>query len=415
MNVIRFASQRLLIVCVILASYLTCLSRPDAVVALCAAPREEGTWVNRDSSTRSIARVQVLFDCKDTVPRTPGPTWKTHLFGACSPTDCDWGEAGGEQNKTGYIYTFYNQGYAKRYVYTRMSQRYLGNLYVYIWTDFVDPSRSDYKSENWFRLSDPSGQPIEGSEPPQSHGVLSFYSDNNVTGEVGCTLKISNSYDIGMEDFRENSCKNNEANSLLIENALAGSEIWIYDNADCTQQDATTRIQVRKQVPSIKVNSFQRSYLDDNVDVAIIVNGTIDDVVSCVTASTHHFGSVLTYKLLIKTGRPSGGNGGTNSDVLVQLIGKDATSDTANLDIYDYNDFEEGDSDLYDVLSSYKIGTPDHINVRLDGSDGWFLESITVVDSKSGESWLFTCNRWFADDEDDGKRSRTLYLNRGCE
>lgn len=73
-----------------------------------------------------------------------------HLFGACSPSDCDWGEVGAQRLNSGQIYGFYDQGFAKRYVYARMSQYRPGQLWVFTRTDFVDPNRPDYDSQNWF-------------------------------------------------------------------------------------------------------------------------------------------------------------------------------------------------------------------------------------------------------------------------
>jgi hypothetical protein len=44
----------------------------------------------------------------------------------------------------------YNPGFAKEYVYAKMSQYRSGQLWVYIWTDFTDPNRLDYASQDWF-------------------------------------------------------------------------------------------------------------------------------------------------------------------------------------------------------------------------------------------------------------------------
>jgi hypothetical protein len=73
-----------------------------------------------------------------------------HIFGRCTPTDCDWGEIGAQRLSTGHIYAVYNQGFATRYVYARMSQYRPGQLWVYTYTDFADPGRPDYELQNWF-------------------------------------------------------------------------------------------------------------------------------------------------------------------------------------------------------------------------------------------------------------------------
>jgi hypothetical protein len=123
--------------------------------ALCAAQDEDGSWVNADANTNSITRIQVRFVCQDQIlngqPYPPGPPWYVHVFGKCHPTDCDWGEVDAQRLSTGHIYGSYDQGFAKRYVYARMSQYRPGQLWVYIYTDFTDPNRSDYDVHNWFR------------------------------------------------------------------------------------------------------------------------------------------------------------------------------------------------------------------------------------------------------------------------
>lgn len=131
---------------------LTLLS--DHVGALCLQPQEEGNWQNTDSNTRSLTQMRLRFVCQDQIlngePYPPGPPWYVHVFGKCHPTDCDWGEVGAQELGTGHMYAFYDQGFAKRYVYAKMSQYRPGQLWVYTWTDFTDPNRPDYGIHNWF-------------------------------------------------------------------------------------------------------------------------------------------------------------------------------------------------------------------------------------------------------------------------
>lgn len=118
---------------------------------------EYGDWVNADPATRSITRAH-LRDCQP-VTRCSGDIctivhdagWTMRLFGACHPTDCDWGWSAGQfRLSTGQIYSFYDQGFAKRYVWAAMSAYRPGQLWIAIRTDFVDPNRADYESQNWF-------------------------------------------------------------------------------------------------------------------------------------------------------------------------------------------------------------------------------------------------------------------------
>lgn len=127
---------------------------PDDAEASCSTPPEQGNWINTDPNTRSITRIQLRFVCQDQIlngqPYPPGPPWYMHIYGKCYPTDCDWGEVGARRLDTGHIYAVYDQGFAKRYVYARMSQYRPGQLWVYMRTDFVDPNRADYETQNWF-------------------------------------------------------------------------------------------------------------------------------------------------------------------------------------------------------------------------------------------------------------------------
>jgi len=139
---------------------------PAAATALAVGPNarlcgghaiEYGNWVNADRATRSITRAQ-LRDCQSvttcsgticTIVHDAG--WAMRLFGACSPTDCDWGwSAGRLRLGSGQIPAYYDQGFAKRYVWAVMSAYRPGQLWIAIRTDFVDPARPDYESQNWF-------------------------------------------------------------------------------------------------------------------------------------------------------------------------------------------------------------------------------------------------------------------------
>jgi hypothetical protein len=127
---------------------------PQRAEALCIQPQEEGNWVNTDPNTRSLTRIQLRFVCQDQIlngePYPPGPPWYMHIFGKCTPTDCDWGEVGARMLGTGHVFGTYDHGFARRRVWARMSQYRPGQLWVYTWTDFTD-GRQDYGVHNWFR------------------------------------------------------------------------------------------------------------------------------------------------------------------------------------------------------------------------------------------------------------------------
>lgn len=127
---------------------------PNPAQTSCILPQEQGTWRNADPNTRSLTRIELRFVCQDVIlngePYPPGPPWYVHLWGKCHPSDCDWGEVGARQLDSGHIFAYYDQGFAKRYVYAKMSMYRPGQLWVYTWTDFTDPGRPDYGVHNWF-------------------------------------------------------------------------------------------------------------------------------------------------------------------------------------------------------------------------------------------------------------------------
>lgn len=125
-----------------------------APVKLCATQPEDGTWKNVDAATRGIPRIQLRFTCQDQIlngqPYPPGAPWHIHVWGKCSPTNCDWGEVDAQRQTTGWIFGQYHQGYARRFVWARMSAAHPGQLWVYVWTDFASASRADYTFTGYF-------------------------------------------------------------------------------------------------------------------------------------------------------------------------------------------------------------------------------------------------------------------------
>ncbi len=145
-----------LLVALVLAGFALPFTSPTPAHALCATPAEEGTWTNINSNTRSITNITVEFQCQDQIvngrPYPPGPPYYLHLFGACHPTDCDWGRVGAERGTGDWIFTTIDHGFATRYVWVK-AYEYSSRtwLRVYIWTDFHSPNREDYSSNDWFR------------------------------------------------------------------------------------------------------------------------------------------------------------------------------------------------------------------------------------------------------------------------
>jgi hypothetical protein len=140
-------------------------SIPSTAFSQCVTPFESGDWKNDDPNTRGITRIHIDFSCNDVVLcgvdangnvncAPPGPPFRVHLWGKCSPSDCDWGTVDGTDwlapDGTHWIFAYYNHGFAKRYVYIKPSTLFPGHLFMWMFTDFTDPARSDYVMRNWF-------------------------------------------------------------------------------------------------------------------------------------------------------------------------------------------------------------------------------------------------------------------------
>ncbi|XP_073487711.1 oxygen-regulated protein 1 isoform X2 [Aquarana catesbeiana] len=79
--------------------------------------------------------------------------------------------------------------------------------------------------------------------------------------------------------------------------------------------------------------------------------------------------------------------------------------------LQDKNPFERGKVDTFRI-SAKDIGKISHIEIGHDGKglgNGWFLDKIEIFTLSTNETRLFTCNRWLAEDEDDGQTVIQLY------
>ncbi|WP_212648424.1 hypothetical protein [Deinococcus hopiensis] len=114
-----------------------------------AAPADfVGTWTNANASTQGITRV--------VISRTSTTALRVQVFGKCSPTDCDWGQApaityGANVQDADHrtASAVFRKGFSTTLLVLRLSAR---SLSVQSLTEFTDGSgRQNYASEEVFR------------------------------------------------------------------------------------------------------------------------------------------------------------------------------------------------------------------------------------------------------------------------
>jgi len=102
-----------------------------------------GDWRNIDGQTRSITRAITSTDCYSSYHGT------AHLYGQCSPTDCNWGTTRIDQQSDGAWTGKYVTSFATRYIWLKTSYfsgvRYLR---VYVQSHYND-GRADNASDDW--------------------------------------------------------------------------------------------------------------------------------------------------------------------------------------------------------------------------------------------------------------------------
>lgn len=118
-----------------------------------------------------------------------------------------------------------------------------------------------------------------------------------------------------------------------------------------------------------------------------------------------------TYEVTVVT--PKMRNAGTNARVFLKIKGTDHNTTAIHLD-NQYNNHQQGDVDVY----SYEladVGDIQSIELYHDNTGkkpGWFCESVTIRNARTGKEWYFSVNKWFATSTGDGKLRRTLYSAR---
>ena len=67
-------------------------------------------------------------------------------------------------------------------------------------------------------------------------------------------------------------------------------------------------------------------------------------------------------------------------------------------------------------LEAVDLGNVHKIRIRHDNSmlnPSWYLEYVEVIDNKTGQKFMFHCERWLAKNKDDCKIERSFYVKVG--
>ncbi|XP_066434971.1 lipoxygenase homology domain-containing protein 1-like [Eleutherodactylus coqui] len=122
--------------------------------------------------------------------------------------------------------------------------------------------------------------------------------------------------------------------------------------------------------------------------------------------------NVVEHKIRVYTGAVAGA--GTDANVFIILFyGNENSFGPVQLKqpVEDSKPFQKGKVDTF-IVTTKNIGRISHIEISHDGKglgDGWFLEKVEIVTEPTKESAVFPCNRWLAEDEDDGCTTVQLY------
>ena len=118
----------------------------EAAAALVGPAALVGTWNCCDTATRGLVRVVIAGS---------GPAITVHVFGACSPTACDWGVVSGlayaksVSSSTSIAFTARYEFNFKETIVTGVLDS--GSLRVETFDHFIDGSgRSDHYSRGYF-------------------------------------------------------------------------------------------------------------------------------------------------------------------------------------------------------------------------------------------------------------------------
>ena len=81
-------------------------------------------------------------------------------------------------------------------------------------------------------------------------GLITLWEGNYGKQDIVCIMTVPNDtlrrvYQMDDDRWR---CENDEARSLSFQNTKAGVKFWVYGHPDCVDFEATTRIEVKRDI-----------------------------------------------------------------------------------------------------------------------------------------------------------------------
>jgi hypothetical protein len=120
---------------------------------------------------------------------------------------------------------------------------------------------------------------LEVTTGSRLQGIASFYEGNSATQNKVCDLAL---YDQEVRFKGHASCDNDEARSLVLLLAPAGTVLRVFDDPDCESGDDVTTIETLREVFRIIISSFEDSLQDADIVVEHDHDNGLDGKVSCV-------------------------------------------------------------------------------------------------------------------------------------
>ncbi|XP_078664759.1 polycystin-1-like protein 2 [Branchiostoma floridae x Branchiostoma belcheri] len=102
---------------------------------------------------------------------------------------------------------------------------------------------------------------------------------------------------------------------------------------------------------------------------------------------------------------------GTTAKVAIIVTGEDGQSEPHLLTDPERRVFEAAGVDSFLITTAQSMGPLSSVHVWHDNSGdkpSWFLDQISVYDLQEEQKYVFMCNRWLAEDDDDGLTERHL-------